>query len=451
MSLPETPSPRRGARIGIITGIGLVHLLIMLAALILFGSTPHGALAQDKPPETPEAGGVRFDTLPHPFSRGALAYTLGDRWDHTDLTYYFHNCPRNLDCDMAWDVVRDSFDAWANLSTLTFTEVDNPRDADIELEWSISSPELGWPGDVLAFATFPSDGGDVVFDDAEPWTAYDRGSFDLFLVATHEIGHALGIDHSSVPNALMYPVLTPQVRGLTEDDQGAIQALYGTPEQRRPEQEPQNVPVDETFEEVEVTGEITDRFPFEIWEFDALAGETLTITMTATSGDLVPYLGLLTGDEEVVLAEEISRDGETAQITYTFDDDDLYVIYATREGLEDGNTTGDYVLSITAGEPEAAPAPDGDDTILVDIRSYTNMDICEVYFSPTVDTEWGQNVLDDVLTNGNLLELYAAPDLYDVLIVGCDGTELEQYEIRVERDMAIEVYDSELNVYIYRD
>src|SRR5690606_234835 len=332
---------------------------------------------------------------PHPYSRGALAYSLGDRWDRTDLTFYFRNCPRTIDCDTGWNAVRDGFRAWAEQTVLAFTEVDDPRDADIELSWSANAPELGWPGDVLAFATFPSDGGDIVVDDAAPWTVYDQGPFDLHEVATHEIGHALGLDHSSIPTALMYPVLTPQTTGLTSDDIAGIQALYGTPDQRPPEQENRNVPTGDALEDIVVMGEISDVFPYEIWEFEAYAGETLTMTMTATSGDLSPYLGLLTGDETILLAESgPARDG-VAQLTYTFDRDGIYVLVATREGVEDGTTAGNYELSLTAGEaalPPAATPVDGE-LLYFDIRSYTAMDICEVYVSPSSDPEWGENLL----------------------------------------------------------
>ena len=51
-------------------------------------------------------------------------------------------------------------------------------------------------------------------------------SVDLFSVALHETGHALGLGHSSNPGAVMYPYYRMQT-GLTSDDIAGIQALYG--------------------------------------------------------------------------------------------------------------------------------------------------------------------------------------------------------------------------------
>lgn len=434
--------------------LGLVGLFnVVLAGVCLFLMTGGSVQAQEDDKGDAAEGGVVFDVYPHPFSRGALAYSLGDKWDKTDLTYYFHNCPTTINCDDGQQAVREGFQAWADLSPLTFTEVSSPRQADIELMWTSNAPELGRMGGVLAFAYFPSDGGDVFFDDSEPWSVFDGGEFDLFLVAAHEIGHALGLNHSSDPDALMYPVLTRRTYGLAPDDSAAIQALYGPDEGRRDEA-PQQIPSDSAGDVEEGSGEITDGYPYEVWEFEAFAGETVTVTMTTTGGDLVPYVGILTGDQEVVLAEGGSDNGFVAQVSYTFDQDGTYTIIATREGVDEGFTTGSYHLrldfSAGAAPPAGPDAPLGD-TILVTVRSYSPIDICELYVSPTTDDEWGFSLIDTPLTNGNYIDLEVEPGLYDVLAVGCDGTEVEAYEINIQEELEIEIYEDGINVYVYGD
>lgn len=429
--------------------LALIMAANVLLALVSWALIASPAVAQDggQPVE-----GTRYDSYPHPSSPGALAYKLADRWDRTDLTFYFHNCPSTVNCNAAWDAVRAGFQEWARLSLLTFTEVDNPRQADIELAWSSQGPELGYMGDVLAYATLPRDGGDVFFDDSEPWGIFDGTEFDLFLVATHEIGHALGLDHSSIPNALMYPVINRLTTGITQDDAAAIQALYGLPQPSRP---PQPVPQQPGSAE-QVSGEISDWNPYEMWEFDAYAGETITVTMQTTSGDLIPYVGILTNDEQTVLAENGAGDNDYAvQVTYTFEQDGTYVVVATRRGVDEGYTSGTYSLSLAWSEAAAPPSlppaqqvPVGDTVVLVDLRSYTPVDLCEAYIVPAGSGQ-GQNLLTDRMTNGNSRSFELPAGVYDVQVVGCNGMVLEERGVQVSQDLAIEVYDDDINVYVY--
>ena len=50
------------------------------------------------------------------------------------------------------------------------------------------------------------------------------------LMLAHEVGHCVGLAHSSSPGTLMSPNCCPP--GLTRDDITAVQALYGPPELR---------------------------------------------------------------------------------------------------------------------------------------------------------------------------------------------------------------------------
>jgi predicted Zn-dependent protease len=67
--------------------------------------------------------------------------------------------------------------------------------------------------------------GDIHFDNEEIWNInIVKGQIDIQSVATHEIGHALGLAHSAVVGSVMYPLYNDAVgsRVLTTDDIAGI-------------------------------------------------------------------------------------------------------------------------------------------------------------------------------------------------------------------------------------
>ena len=84
------------------------------------------------------------------------------------------------------------------------------------------------PGFVVAHALLPEDGR-IHFDEDEQFTTGgEKNTVNLLSIAVHEIGHALGLDHSSDSTAIMYSLFQPQgtITALSQDDINGIQYLY---------------------------------------------------------------------------------------------------------------------------------------------------------------------------------------------------------------------------------
>ncbi len=70
---------------------------------------------------------------------------------------------------------------------------------------------------------------DILFNPATQWTTGGTpgaSQQDMQTVATHEIGHFLGLDHSGVVRAMMYPFAPDLLTTLGYDDVAAISTLY---------------------------------------------------------------------------------------------------------------------------------------------------------------------------------------------------------------------------------
>ncbi|MBN3306250.1 MMP2 collagenase, partial [Amia calva] len=66
------------------------------------------------------------------------------------------------------------------------------------------------------------------YDRDQKWGFCPDKGYSLFLVAAHEFGHALGLDHSNIRDALMFPMYSyVEDFSLNKDDIEGIQYLYG--------------------------------------------------------------------------------------------------------------------------------------------------------------------------------------------------------------------------------
>ncbi len=141
--------------------------------------------------------------------------------------------------------VIDAFAAWEAVSGLTFEQVGDTSTqataADIRIGWGDlgSGGELGlasysYLGDLAQNDTLvrlqdPSQPSFQLIGSTAASLTYANTSSNFQGVAEHEIGHDLGLFHSTDTLAVMYPTAGPTNTTIGASDIAAIQSLYGAP------------------------------------------------------------------------------------------------------------------------------------------------------------------------------------------------------------------------------
>jgi hypothetical protein len=153
-------------------------------------------------------------------------YVTTTPWDHTNLTYRFDESLKKLNLDIATsqNAFRTAFAKWQAISKLTFTESTS------HFDFSVFSYDFGSKDGKYA-GTYPPPWGDMYYDIQETWSVDDppSGNVDLIGLALHEIGHAIGLDHS-FKGTVMYGYFNENGveirRNLAADDVNGVNALY---------------------------------------------------------------------------------------------------------------------------------------------------------------------------------------------------------------------------------
>ena len=196
-------------------------------------------------PETLERTSSEYRTLGHQWADSTVTWSFADfvivgdpRQAHIGSTFLVD------DSDGMRSLIRDAFNAWEAVCGIDFVEVTDSAASDIRIGWT-SAAESDGPGGTLAYwqawtwlGTSTTKDGVIAIDRADSGVSHS----DIYDTVLHEVGHALGLDHSNIRNVVMSGGLGTEPGGLTpywggvpgrdplqpDDIAGAV-ALWGAP------------------------------------------------------------------------------------------------------------------------------------------------------------------------------------------------------------------------------
>ena len=116
-----------------------------------------------------------------------------------------------------------AFAEWSKVANIQFQEVSSTAVADIDF----SNSAIDGAGNVPGVTGFSFSGGQLKSADVQFDSGDNLSGAELTLVATHEIGHAIGLDHFNDAPAVMNSTANFSLTGLAQSDIDGILALYG--------------------------------------------------------------------------------------------------------------------------------------------------------------------------------------------------------------------------------